>query len=116
MTKSEGFGTPAKFLSALMTARWTIDALAHQTSIIADNDERGKIASQMTVVGYQNVLDKGGHEKGKQDRAKVLDKESEQYIVDGYRSKVRKDLFILALFSLVFLGLTMGALKKKDNL
>ncbi len=116
VTKSEGFGTPAKFLSALMTARWTIDALAHQTSIIADNDERGKIASQMTVVGYQNVLDKGGHEKDNKDGPKVLAKEDEQYIVDGYRNRVRKDLIIQAFFSLIFLGLTMGALKKKDNL
>ncbi|MBK6725447.1 MAG: ABC transporter permease [Acidobacteria bacterium] len=97
--KSEGLGG-AKFLSSLMTARWTIDALAHQVSVKADDEARGKIASRMTVTGYENVLDK----------------KSEDDIVDGYRSRVRKDLLVLTLFSLIFLGLTMVALKRKDNL
>lgn len=97
--KSEGLGA-GSVLAALMTARWTIDALAHQVSINADAKDRGKIASQMTVAAYENVLDNL----------------AEQDILNGYRARVRKDLFILTLFSAIFLGLTMVALKRKDSL
>lgn len=97
--KTEGLGI-SSYLAALMTARWTIDALAHQVSVEATEKERGQVASQMTVVAYSNVLDK----------------EPEQSIRDAYSSRVRGDLAILALFSVVFLALTMVALKKKDTL
>ena len=82
-----------------MTARWTIDALAHQVSI-NDLKARDKLASRMTVEEYQTVLDKN----------------SDSQIADAYESRVRKDLLILALFSVLFLILTMVALKRKDAL
>jgi hypothetical protein len=96
--KSDGLGS-AKFLADLMTARWTIDALAHQVSV-NDLKARDKLAARMTVKEYENVLDKN----------------SDSVTMDAYHSRVRKDLLILALFSLVFLGLTMLALKQKDKL
>lgn len=96
--KSEGLGS-ARYLAALMTARWTIDALTHQASI-NDLKARDKLASRMTVAEYENVLEK----------------QPDSVIVDGYRSRVRKDQLILVLFSMVFLALTMVALKKKDSL
>lgn len=96
--KSEGLGG-IKFLANLMTARWTIDALAHQTSI-NDYEARDKLAARMTVSEYENVINK----------------KSDSEIVAAYESRVRFDLFILALFIFVFLLLTMLALKKKDNL
>ena len=46
----------------------------------------------------------------------VLDKKSDSQIVDAYESRVRKDLLILGLFSVLFLILTMVALKRKDAL
>jgi len=96
--KSEGLGG-ASVLASLMTARWTIDALAHQTSI-NDLKARDKLASRMTVEEYKHVLDK----------------DSDGAIVDAYRSRVRKDLFLLSLFSVIFLALTIVALKRKDSL
>ena len=88
-----------KFLANLMTARWTIDALAHQVSI-NDSDARDKLAARMTVEEYENVPDK----------------KSDSAIVEAYESRVRFDLIILAIFSGLFLGLTMLALKRKDSL
>ena len=96
--KSEGLGG-VKFLANLMTARWTIDALAHQVSI-NDLKARDKLASRITVQEYEAVLDKKGDTE----------------IVEIYESRVRRDLLILGLFSLVFLLLTMAALKRKDAL
>lgn len=97
--KSDGLGSGADFLAALMTARWTIDALAHQVSI-NDKEARDKLASRMTVEEYRPTPE------GQDDSD----------IVGSYRSRVKKDLFILALFSFIFLGLTMVALKRKDAL
>ena len=48
--------------------------------------------------------------------ATVLNGESASYIDSAYRSRVRRDMLILFLFSIVFLALTMGALKRKDSL
>lgn len=96
--KSDGLGG-AKFLANLMTARWTIDALAHQVSI-NDLKARNKLASRMTIQEYENVLEK----------------QPDSVIFDGYRLRVRKDLVILTMFSLVFLGLTTGVLKRRDRL
>ncbi|CAN5578172.1 hypothetical protein BH10ACI1_BH10ACI1_08660 [soil metagenome] len=96
--KSEGLGG-IKFFADLMTARWTIDALAHQVSI-NDLKARDKLASRMTVEEYETVLDK----------------KSDSQIIDAYEARVRQDLLILALFSFVFLILTMVALKQKDSL
>lgn len=96
--KSEGLGS-IKFLADLIIARWTIDALAHQVSI-NDLKARDKLASRMTVAEYEAVFDK----------------KSNPEIIEIYETRVRKDLAILALFSLVFLILTMLALKRKDSL
>ncbi len=99
VTKSEGL-SGIGFLANFITARWTIDALAHQVSINDTEKTRDKIATSMTVVEYKNVLNK----------------ESEDFITDAYKSRVRFDLFILAMFSIIFLVLTMVALKQKDSL
>ena len=96
--KSEGLGG-IKFLADLITARWTIDALTHQVSI-NDYEARDKLAARMMVAEYKNVIDK----------------KSDSEIVGTYQSRVRFDLFILALFGFGFLLLTILALKKKDNL
>jgi ABC-type multidrug transport system ATPase subunit len=96
--KSEGLGN-IKFIADLMTARWTIDALAHQVSI-NDLKARDKLASRITVAEYEAVLDK----------------KSDTEIAEIYEARVRKDLLILGLFSLIFLILTMVALKRKDSL
>ncbi len=96
--KYEGLGG-AKYIAALMVSRWTIEALAHQVSI---NDEkaRNKLATQMSVAEYQ----------------KVLDKDSDAEIEKAYHRRMRFDLFVILLFNLAFLGLTMWALKRKDVL
>lgn len=96
--KTEGLGG-VKFFADLMTARWAIEALAHQVSI-NDFEARDKLAARMTVEEYKNVLDE----------------KSDSAIVEAYESRVRFDLMILALFSALFLGLTILALKRKDSL
>ena len=96
--KSDGLGG-VKFFANLMTARWTIDALAHQV-LLNDLEALDKLAARMTVQEYENVLDK----------------KSDSQIVDAYESRVRFDLLILAVFSWLFLGATMIALKRKDAL
>jgi len=96
--KSEGLGGPA-FLANFITARWTIDALAHQVSQ-NDPTARDKLASRITVTAYENVLNG----------------EAVSKIEDAYASRVRFDLFILVIFSVLFLSLTMVALKQKDAL
>lgn len=95
--KSEGLGNAA-FLADLMTARWTIDALVHQVSI--DHEEaRDTLASRMTVREYKNKVDN-----------------KSMGVIMAYKSRVSWDLLVLALFSLIFLSLTMVALKRKDSL
>lgn len=96
--KSEGLGG-ARFPADLMTARWTIDALAHQVSV-GDEKARDRLAARMTVEEYENVL---------RER-------SESLIAEAYESRVRFDLIVLALFSVLFLSLTMLVLKRKDSL
>jgi len=96
--KSDGLGS-ASLLAGFMTARWTIDALTHEVSR-NDLEARDKLASRITVAEYQAVLN------GESDTA----------IDSAYTSRVRRDLVILTLFSIVFLALTMVALKRKDSL
>lgn len=96
--KYEGLGS-IKFLADLMTARWTIDALVHQVSI-EDKKARDKLASRMTVAEYEAVFQK----------------KSSEEITEAYKGRVRKDLSVLTLFSLLFLILTIVALKRKDAL
>jgi ABC-type multidrug transport system ATPase subunit/pSer/pThr/pTyr-binding forkhead associated (FHA) protein len=96
--KYEGLG-PAGYAGALMVARWTIDALAHDVSI-DDKKARDTLAAGITVAGYQQVFD------GK----------SEDEIASAYKVRVAIDCGVLATFCILFLGLTMWALKRKDVL
>lgn len=96
--KYTGLGA-SRYAAALMVARWTIDGLAHTVSI-DDKKARDNLAAGITVAEYQTVFD------GK----------SEDEIASAYLSRVAIDCGVLALFSIVFLGLTMWALKRKDVL
>lgn len=96
--KYDGLGL-ASYAAAAIVARWTIDALAHAVSI-EDTSARERLASRMTVVEYQAVFD------GK----------SEDEIASAYRTRVATDCGVLVIFSVVFLVLTMWALKRKDVL
>lgn len=96
--KYDGLGA-AGYAAAAIAARWTIDALAHDVSV-EDKNARERLATRMTVVGYQAVFD------GK----------SEDEIASAYRTRIVLDCGVLAFFSAVFLGLTMWSLKRKDVL
>src|SRR2546423_838879 len=98
ITEWPGLGA-ARYGAALMVARWAVEALAHEVSI---NDEkaREKLATQMTVVEYKRVLEGSPPAN----------------IKTAYRHRVWTDLWLLALFNLLFLALTMWALKRKDAL
>jgi ABC-type multidrug transport system ATPase subunit/pSer/pThr/pTyr-binding forkhead associated (FHA) protein len=98
ISKYEGLGV-ARFASALMVARWSIEALAHQVSI-DDDKARDQLATRMTVAEYK----------------RVLDGDSDMDITGAYRHQVLLDLTVLALFNVLFLALTIWALKRKDVL
>jgi len=98
LQKSDGLGG-MKLLADLMIARWTIDALVHQVSI-DDPTARDRLAARMTVNEYQ----------------RVLNKEPDADVVSAYNSRVRWDLLILSGCSILFLLMTMLALKRKDSL
>lgn len=98
VSKRDGLGV-ARYAAALMVARWTIDGLAHDVSI-DDKDAREKLAGSISVVEYERVFE------GK----------TEDEIVSAYRTRVGIGCGALVLFNLVFLGLTMWALKRKDVL
>lgn len=96
--KHDGLGT-SRYAAAMIVARWTVDALANDVSI-EDKDARERLPTLMTVVGYEATF------AGK----------AEEDIVQTYRERVAFDCVVLALFSIVFLSLTMWALKRKDVL
>ena len=96
--KKEGLGIAAP-LSAIMIARWGMDGLVHAVSM-EDGRARDRLAGQLTVRGYQAVLE-GKTPDGVKSR---------------YRERVLLDTFTLAGFTLVFLGLTGWALARKDAL
>jgi ABC-type multidrug transport system ATPase subunit/pSer/pThr/pTyr-binding forkhead associated (FHA) protein len=98
VSKYEGLGI-ARYGSALMVARWSIEALAHDVSI-ADEKARDQLATLMFITEY----------------ARVFEGASEEDITSAYRHRVLIDLGALALFSILFLSLTMWALKRKDVL
>lgn len=98
VSRREGLGV-AQYAAAPMVARWTIDALAHDVSV-EDIKAREALAAYISVSQYQAVFD------GK----------TEDKIASAYRTRVALDCAVLGLFSLVFLGLTMWALKRKDVL
>jgi hypothetical protein len=96
--KRDGLGA-ARYVAALMAARWTMEALAHDVSI-DKTDARDKLPVGISVAEYERVSE------GK----------PEDEIASAYRSRVAIDCGLLALFSVIFLSLTMWALKRKDVL
>ena len=98
VSKRDGLGV-ASYAAALMAARWTIDALGHAVSR-SDKDSRNKLAMVLSVAEYQSVFD------GK----------SEEDIAAAYQNRLTLDCGVLTAFSVVFLLLTMWALKRKDVL
>jgi hypothetical protein len=96
--KYDGLGV-ASYAAAAIVARWTIDGLAHDVSI-DDHSARERLATSMSMVEYKAVFD------GK----------PEEDIQTAYRGRVAFDCGVLAFFSLLFLGFTMWALKRKDVL
>jgi ABC-type multidrug transport system ATPase subunit/pSer/pThr/pTyr-binding forkhead associated (FHA) protein len=94
--KVEGLG-PARYASALMLARWSIDGLVHVVSV-KDTRARDRLASQLWVRSHPAV-------SGVRVPADVE---------DSYRDRLRVDVAILVCFNLILLALTMLALKKKD--
>ncbi len=98
VSKREGLGV-ASYAASLMAARWTLDALAHAAGR-SDKDARNKLAMVLSVAEYDRVLE------GK----------SEEDIEASYKSRLLFDCGVLIAFSVVFLLLTMWALKRKDVL
>src|SRR4029079_10209189 len=96
--KRDGLGM-AGYAAALMVARWTIEALAHDVSI-NDREARDKLAASLSVAEYE----------------RVFESKSEDEIASAYRARVALASGVLALFNVLFLGLTMWALKRKDVL
>lgn len=89
----------ARPISALVTARWSIDGLVHAVGL-HDKKARDNLAAELYVEGYSLVL------QGKSDAA----------VRDAYRKRLWLDFSVLGGFSLLFLALTMWALKRKDIL
>jgi hypothetical protein len=58
------------------------------------------LATQLSVAEYQ----------------RILDGDSDEEVEKSYQRRMRFDLFVIVIFNLVFLGLTMWALKRKDVL
>ncbi|MBI3650594.1 MAG: FHA domain-containing protein [Acidobacteria bacterium] len=96
--KRDGLGA-ASYAADAMIARWSMDALAHAVSI-EDKQARDALASTMTVVEYD----------------KVLNHQSESEVANAYRSRVWLDASLLLGFAAVFLLFTMWSLKRKDTL
>lgn len=98
VSKRDGLGL-ASYAAALMAARWTVDALAHATGR-SDKDSRNNLALVLSVAEYQ----------------RVIESKSEEEIETSYETRLVVDCGILIAFSVVFLLLTMWALKRKDVL
>jgi hypothetical protein len=98
VSKRDGLGF-ASYAAALMAARWTVDALAHATGR-SDKDSRNNLAMVLSVAEYQ----------------RVFESKSEEDIEASYETRLVVDCGVLIAFSVVFLLLTMWALKRKDVL
>lgn len=98
VSKRDGLGV-ASYAAALIAARWTVDALSHAVSR-NDQDSRKKLSMVLSMAEYQQVSD------GK----------SEEDIAAAYQNRLALDCGVLIAFSVVFLLLTMWALKRKDVL
>lgn len=98
VSKRDGLGV-ARYAALLMVARWTIEGLAHDVGI-DDKDARDKLAASISVTEYERVFE------GK----------TEDEVASAYRRRVAIDCGALVLFNFIFVGLTMWALKRKDEL
>jgi ABC transport system ATP-binding/permease protein len=98
VVKYEGLGA-ARYAADAMIARWSIEALAHAVSI-DDSKARDQLATRMTVAEYELALNGKAHDE----------------IVSAYRQRVLLDCLVLGGFNLIFLALTMWALRRKDVL
>jgi ABC-type multidrug transport system ATPase subunit/pSer/pThr/pTyr-binding forkhead associated (FHA) protein len=98
VSKRDGLGV-ARYAAVFMVASWTIDGLAHDVSV-EDKEARDKLAATISVAEYERVFE------GK----------TEDEIASAYCRRVAIDCGALALFNFIFLGLTMWALKRKDQL
>jgi ABC-type multidrug transport system ATPase subunit/pSer/pThr/pTyr-binding forkhead associated (FHA) protein len=98
VSKSEGLGM-AHYAADAMIARWAIDALGHAVSI-DDKEARDNLAARMTIAEYDSVFKK----------------KAESEIRHSYLQRVLIDCGVLGLFILLFLLLSMWALKHKDAL
>jgi hypothetical protein len=96
--KVDGLGV-ARYASALVLARWSIDGLIHVVSI-KDVEARDRLAAQLSVHSY----------------ATVMERKTPSEIDASYRRRVWVDLGILAAFNVLLLSLTMVGLKRKDIL
>ena len=96
--KFDGLGA-ARIGGDLMIARWAIEALAHAVSI-DDEEARHHLPTNMTVRAYDTVLED----------------EPESAVKRAYRQRVVLDMAALGGFNVLFLLLTMLALKRKDVL
>ncbi len=95
---NDGMGL-TRYASAVMIARWSLEALVHAVSI-NDQKARNDLATMLTVTEYEHIF------KG----------ESEDQITEAYAQRVGLDALLLTGFSLLFLCLAMIALKRKDKL
>jgi hypothetical protein len=96
--KRDGLGV-ARYLSALVLARWTLDGLVHVVSM-DDTATREKLASQVSVAAY----------------GAVLDGEASSVVEDAYHFRIWLDFGAIVIFSIVSLPVTMWALKRRDVL
>ncbi len=96
--KKGGMGATS-YVSAVIIARWSVEALSHAVSL-NDRNAREALATRLYVAEYQQVFD------GK----------SEEEIKIAYGQRIVTDLQVLGGFIVLFLALTMWALKRKDAL
>ncbi|HEX8847687.1 MAG TPA: FHA domain-containing protein [Pyrinomonadaceae bacterium] len=90
-----GLGVVMNIPAALMPMRWTVDALAHDVSIV-DEEARAKLSRQI-YVGYADAT-------------------SEDEIISTSRLHVFLGILMLTIFTGLYLIMTMWALKRKDVL
>lgn len=98
VSKRDGLGV-ASYAAAVIAARWTVDALSHAVSR-NHKDSRNKLSMVLSMAAYEHVSD------GK----------SEEDVEAAYQNRLVLDCGVLIAFSVVFLLLTMWALKRKDVL
>lgn len=95
----DGLPGPARFAADLMIARWSLDGLVHAVGI-DDEKGRGTLALRLYVAEYQHAVNG----------------ESPNHISSSYRSRALMDSAAISGFIVLFLALTIWALKRKDVL